>query len=370
MKKYWFQIMLFVIIAVISWIAAIEFRQMHVEENLYPSISFEKIMPLSDYGPSLKNSAGETEVYIFKGKEAGGKALIVGGTHPDEAAGYMTTYLLIENIQLEKGTIFIIPRANKSGFTHNLPQEGCPQYFEIEGQNGVRTFRYGSRLTNPIDQWPDPEIYFHYPSGQKLAGNETRNLNRSYPGRENGTLTEQIAHAIINLINQEKIDIAFDLHEASPEYPVVDAIVSPERSQEIATEAAMELEFEGLRYSMELSPYNFRGLSHREWADFTQTLPFLFESANPIQGRLRGKTDARLIKTGQDKMYLVAVNLKALTVPYDESGLPLKLRVGRHIAAWTKVVEVFSRNNPEKEIRISGLPTFDELMENGLGPYF
>ena len=343
MKKYWFQILLIICAAIISWQVSIDFIGMYESEKLYPSASLTEVKKLSRYFSEIEDSNADTDVYIFKGKKQGAKVLLLGGTHSDEAAGYMTAYLILENINIKTGTLYIIPRANNSAFTHNLPQEGLPQYFVLNGKNGKRKFRYGARITNSIDQWPDPEIYFHYPSGQKLAGNETRNLNRAYPGRPDGSFTEQIAHAIINLINTEKINLAFDLHEASPEYPVVNAIVTPEISQDIATEAAMELEFEDLRYSLESSPYNFHGLSHREWADFTESLPFLFESANPIQGRLRGKTDANLLITGIDKMYLKAVELGALTVPYSQDGLHLNVRVGRHLSAFLKILEKSAR---------------------------
>jgi len=369
-KRYWFQVILIVLVFLICWQVSVKFLWMHIPEILYPSASLSEIIKLSHYFKGLEGTNADTDIYVFKGEESGAKVLVLGGTHPDEPAGYMTAYLVLENIQISQGTIYVIPRANNSAFTHNLPQEGLPQYFEIKGQKGLRKFRYGARITNSIDQWPDPEIYFHYPSGQKLAGSETRNLNRAYPGRPDGTLTEQIAYAIIDLINTEKIDLAFDLHEASPEYPVVNAIVTPSISQDIATEATMELEFEDLRYSLESSPYNFRGLSHREWADFTETMPFLFESANPIQGRLRGKTDARLLITGKDKMYLKAATFGVLTVPYDEKGIPLKQRIGRHLAAFEKIVEIYSRYNPEKKIKFYNLPSYNELMKNGVEQYF
>ncbi len=35
----------------------------------------------------------------------------------------------------------------------------------------------GSRLTNPIHQWPDPTLYIN-PAGQKLSGADSRNFNR------------------------------------------------------------------------------------------------------------------------------------------------------------------------------------------------
>jgi hypothetical protein len=370
MKKYWFQILLLLIAVIISWHVSIEFLNMHNPEKLYPSPALMEVKKLSNYFSKIEGTKADTDIYVYKGEKEGAKVLVLGGTHPDEPAGYVAAYLILENVNINKGILYVIPRANNSAFTHNLPQEGLPQSFILNGKKGKRKFRYGARITNSTDQWPDPEIYFHYPSGQKLAGNETRNLNRAYPGRPDGTLTEQIAYAIINLINTEKIDIAIDLHEASPEYPVVNAIVSPEISQDIATEATIELEFENLRYSLESSPYNFHGLSHREWADFTESLPFLFESANPIQGRLRGKTDADLLITGKDKMYLHAAGLNALTVPYKEDGIHLNERVGRHLSAFLKILEVYSRYHPDNVIEIYGLPNYDEIITNGIENYF
>ena len=71
--------------------------------------------------------------------------------------------------------MIIIPRANNSGFSHTDYTEGAPQRFHLKGASGERWFRFGSRATNPTDQWPDPDIYVHAASGQKLSGSETRN---------------------------------------------------------------------------------------------------------------------------------------------------------------------------------------------------
>ncbi len=346
-------------------LASIEFLAMHDERPLYPSESLTRTEQLSKYNPYLKSTGGETEIFFFESGQPGGKALILGGTHPNEPAGFLTACLILENVLVEKGTLIIIPRANNSAFSHNDPMEGQPQYFHLN----AREFRFGSRITNPIHQWPDPEIYLHYPSNQKLAGNETRNLNRAYPGKADGSLTERVAFAIVNMIKQEKINLAFDLHEAAPEYPVVNAIVATERSQDIASEATIDLEMEGLSYSLEPSPYNFHGLSHREWQDFTEVFPILLETANPIQGRLRGLTDEQLVISGRDKMYLLGAELGELHVPYDSTGLPIRQRVGRHLAAVTKIMDVFSNYFPSKIISVKNIPSFEELMENGLEPY-
>jgi len=351
-------------------LVARDFRRMWQPEMLHPSPALTRILHLHDFHAPLAGTRGDAEIYCFESGQSGGKILVLGGTHPNEPAGFVAAALLVENLQVRTGSVYVIPRANSSAFTHTEPQEASPEYFTIPGKNGPRTFRFGSRFTNPIDQWPDPDIYLHYPSGQELAGSETRNLNRSYPGKPDGSLTEQIAYAIVQFIKGEKIDLAFDLHEASPEYPVVNAIVATESSQDIATEAVLELAFENLHYSLEPSPHNFRGLSHREWENFTGAKPILMETANPIQGRLRGRTDARLILSGWDRMYLKAARLGILSVPYDSTGLPLKLRVGRHLEAFAKIVEVFSRHYPDRAVQLDGIPSYQTLMAKGLREYF
>jgi hypothetical protein len=69
-------------------------------------------------------------------------------------------------------------------------------------------------------------------------------------------------------------------------------------------------------------------------------------------------------------MYLQAAGLGVLSVPYDSSGLPLKLRVGRHLEAFQKIVGVFSAHNPERAVSFSGLPGYTEIMEKGIEEYF
>lgn len=49
----------------------------------------------------------------------------------------------IENAKVEEGTVYVIPYTNRSGMTHNDPQEASPQYLNITTPSGVRKFRYG-----------------------------------------------------------------------------------------------------------------------------------------------------------------------------------------------------------------------------------
>ena len=143
---------------------------------------------------------------------------MLGGTHGDEPAGYLAAVVLVERARVHAGRLIVLPRANASGFTHNIGQEAHPQDFTIDTSAGLRRFRFGARAGNPVHQWPDPQVYFHANSGQALSGSETRNLNRAYPGRAAGSLTERLAFAITTLIEREHADLAVDLHEASPDY--------------------------------------------------------------------------------------------------------------------------------------------------------
>lgn len=362
-------ILILIFSAIIAFIAGKEFLKMRKPEPIVTGEGVTSIQKLSDYLPSLKGTSGDSDIYVFKGEEEGGSTLILGGTHGNEPSGLMAAILLVENAKVDKGTLYVIPRTNGSGFTHNDPQEGSPQRFHIKTPFGERWFRYGSRATNPLDQWPDPDVYVHASSGQNLSGNETRNINRAYPGRADGTYTEKLAYAVTELIKQNDINLTIDLHEASPEYPVINATVAHDRAMAIASQAVMNLEFEEIPMSLEPSPVSLRGLTHRELGDFTNTYAVLMETANAAQGRLRGKTDEALVLTGIDDRYVEAQKLGRLYVPYDETGHPLEERVGRHLSGIMQFITVMGENEPDKEMIVENVPIYADLMENGIGNY-
>lgn len=344
------------------------FFSMHVLDPIYPSPQLTDQKLLSDYFSSLRNTPGDTPLFIFKGKNGGGRLLILGGTHPNEPAGSLTAVLLVENLNVQSGTVIVVPWANRSAFTHNDPQEGNPQRYTIDTEAGGRHFRFGSRLTNPVHQWPDPALYTN-PSGQKLAGTECRNLNRCYPGRAKGYLTEKVAFGIMEMMRQEKIDLAFDLHESAPEYPVINAIVFHENSSEMAAMAAMELQLQDMEFRLEASPPNLRGLSHREWGDFAGVKSVLLESANASHGRLKGKPSTALILEGKDKNYVKAAQLGRLFVPFDEEGIPLRTRVARHLAAVKALLAASNELDPSKKIEVLDWPSPEGVKMEGIGPF-
>lgn len=345
-----------------------EFLSMHKEEAIFPSPGLTEKKMLSDYFPALKNTAGDTAVLIFDSAAKGGNLLILGGTHPNEPAGFMTAILLAETIRAVQGKAVIIPWANASGFTHSDPQEGSPQRFFIETPKGRRWFRLGSRVTNPVHQWPDPTIYVN-PMGQKLAGIEARNLNRAYPGKASGYLTEKVAFAVMALIQKESIGLGIDLHESAPEYPVINAIVFHENASELAAIAQMELQAEGFEFRLEASPPNLRGLTHREWGDAAGIKAVLLETPNASHGRLKGKPTISLIVDGKDKYYERASRLGRLFVPYGPEGIPLKLRVARHLAGVRALLASLKDLEPDNAIELRDMPSPADVQAKGIGAF-
>ena len=360
-----------------SLITAVLSLALAVAVMVYTGMNFlaARELPMPEYGPSvtevkmlsdwfdgLKGTNGDTPVYVLKGEKDGGKMLILGGTHANEVSGYMSAFTFIENAKIESGTVYVIPYTNHSAMTHNDPGEGNLQYFTLTTQSGERTFRYGSRATNPVDQWPDPDVYVHYPSGQRLSGSETRNINRAYPGRPDGNLTEKMAYGVATLIRTEDIGLTFDLHEASPEYPVINATVAHQDAMNIASEGCINILLGGIEMALEQSPVNFHGLTHRELGDYTDTMALLMETANASQGRLRGATSIDQVLGGQDKCYEVSEKLGMLYVPWESmGGHPIEERCGRHLQGIYEYSQAYNNANPDKLIEYSGVPGYQEM---------
>ncbi len=344
------------------------FLAMRRPDPLFPGPGVARTLPLSRWLPALADTAGETTVYVLEGRAPGATALVLGGTHADEPAGYLAAVVLVERARVAAGRLIVIPRANASGFTHNFPQEAHPSSFDVITPGGPRRFTYGARATNPVDQWPDPQVYTLRQSGQTLSGSETRNLNRTYPGRPDGTLTERVAFAIETLLRQEHVDLAIDLHEASPEYPVVNTIVAHERAGDLGAIANMKLQGAGVEIGLELSPINLHGLSHREWGDTTPALAVLMETTNPAQGRLRGRTDAALVTTGRDRFYTRAAEQHRLSVPFPPGGWPLDVRVARHLAGVRELIGSLG-DVAGSSLVLEDVPAYDEVVGRGIGAF-
>ena len=345
------------------------YRSRHLKEPVVLGPGVTAVRTLGEYFPGLKGTVNDANVYVLEGEKKGGTILVLGGSHPEEPGARLATWILAENARLEQGRLLVMNSANRSATTVTRPSGAYPADYTIPTAWGGQKFRMGDRWSNPLDQWPDPEIFIHYPSRQQLAYMDIRNLNRAYPGRPDGTLTERTCYAIIQMIKQEKVDIVIDLHEAELQYPVISTIVAHQKGQDLAAMASMVLSGEEFKIGVEYSPKALRGLSHREIGDHTDAVSLLFESPEPFLDATRGRTDAALLLTGRDEFVVRAGKRGLLFEKIDEKGWPIALRVGRHCSTLLSVADLWSQDHPERAVLIKDVPKYAEVEAKGVGAF-
>ncbi len=346
------------------------YKSRRLKEPVVLGPGVTSVKPLSTWFEPLRGTANDCNVYFLEGKEPGATMLVLGGSHPEEPAGRLVAWILAENAVVEKGRLIVVLSTNRSATTVTRLGGAYPADFSIETDFGKRTFRMGDRWTNPLDQWPDPEVYFHYPSGQQLAYVDIRNVNRVWPGRANGTLTEQTAYALMEMIKREKVDIELDLHEAELQYPVISTIVTHQRGQDMATLVSMTLtDNEGFKIGTEFSPRTLHGLSHREIGDFSQALSLLAEAPEPFLDATRGVTSTDQLLTGRDPFVVKAGQHGLLFEKIDDKGWPIAVRVGRHTSTLLQIAESWGEEHPDRPLVMTGVPRYKDLIAHGVGHY-
>lgn len=342
-------------------------RSRHLPEPVVLGPGVTDVRMLGEWFEGVRGTANDCNVYILDSGVPGATLLVLGGTHPEEPAGRLATWILAENAVVEAGRMILVLSANRSATTVTRVGGAYPPDFTIETEWGARTFRHGDRWSNPLDQWPDPEVYIHYPSGQYLAWVDVRNLNRTWPGRPDGSLTERTAYAFMELVRKERVDLVIDLHEAELQYPVISTIVTHERGQELATYVSMMLSDMEFNMGMEYSPANLHGLSHREIGDHSEAVSLLFEAPEPFLDATRGRTTREQLLTGRDEFVVRAGRAGLLFEKIDENGWPIDVRVGRHTSAILQTVEAWTDLDPDRPLIVTGVPRYEEVIEAGTG---
>lgn len=118
----------------------------------------------------MTKSELETELHILDSGKKGPTVFVIAGIHGNEVASIYACDSL-KNIVPKRGKVIILPRANK-----------------IACDNSKRTMYY------------------------------MQDLNREFPGKENGTDTQKLAWEIIGVINKDRPEIILDLHESAKAY--------------------------------------------------------------------------------------------------------------------------------------------------------
>lgn len=320
----------------------------HVTHDIRPGPGVTSTRLLSSWAPSLLNTPGDTRVFVLDGQEPGATVVVIGGTHGNEVAGIMAAIVLVERVRVQKGRLIVIPHANNSAITDVDPQRPGPPFITVGTPGGDRHFKYGSRRTRAAHQGaPDPPLYVHPASSEELPGAEARNLNRAYPGAADGTLTQRIAFAILDLIKAEKAALAFDLHEAGPESRLAWMVIAHPKNLDMAAAAVFELEVQGLSMKLEPSSASFRGLSHREWGDGSAAMAFLFETPSPSMVDDTSRVDF-----------------------VNDPRLPLAKRVGGHLASLAAVLAAYNAEaGAGATVAWLDLPTMAEVEKAGVGAF-
>ncbi len=342
-------------------------RSRRLEEPVVLSPGVTRVKTLGEYFEGVRGTVNDCNVYFFEGDAPGATVLVMGGTHPEEPASRLAAWLLAENAVMEAGRLIVVLSANRSASTVTRVGGAYPPDFAIPTDWGERTFRLGDRWSNPLDQWPDPEVYIHYPSGQYLAYVDVRNLNRTWPGRADGSLTERTTYAFMELIRQEGVDLFIDLHEAELQYPVISTIVAHDTGEELAAFVSMMLSDMEFKMGMEYSPKTLHGLSHREVGDHSDAVSLLFEAPEPFLDATRGKTTREQLLTGKDEFVVKAGEAGLLFESIDENGWPIDVRVGRHTSTILMTLESWTDLNPGRPLILRGVPRYEEVIARGLG---
>lgn len=315
---------------------------------------------LSDYFSSIKKTNMDTPVYILDSGKPGATMLLMGGTHPRELAGAVAATVMIENASVTRGKLIVIPCTNASAMSVKDTNGIVPHYLPIKTRSGMRFLTYGDRRTDILDQGVDDPDKFVHPSGFSLKnGAEARNLNRAYPGDPDGTPTQKLAFAIMELIRKEKVDFNLDLHESgTPDYHIdrkngevkrgsrlAYMLICNPKAVEIGATAFFGLEEKGISLRLDQSNPSFRGLSHYEIGKITECSSFLSETPNPGQDEWREVPDVI-----NDPVY------------------PLKKRVGTDLEIIRFLAESYGELM-EKEIIIDNIPLYKDMIKKGVGAF-
>ena len=156
-------------------------------------------------------------------------------------------------------------------------------------------------------------------------------------------------------------------------------------AKKIATRAQLKMEDNDVLIKVEDSPANLHGLTHRELGTYTNSLVFLCETSNASQGKIRGAFTSDLITSGNDKFYNRLVerdnsdNDPTNNVIY-AAPCDISIRVARHIYAIMEIINGYNKlyNSIEGlpqdvkdlgKLEVSGVPSYDDVVDNGVGHY-
>ena len=284
-----------VITGAITVVSGVQFYQhRHHQLPIVAGPGVTRVVDLSKYGAGLKGTMADTKVFFLEGKEPGGKALVMANTHANEPDGILAALIFIENALVEK----------RHAHRHSAVQQQRQPLHQAR-VTAIRCSMKSRRRGEPRSSGSAIAVHHRWISGPTRMSTCTTRTDsccrfwmpgtQTEPGRDARTarLMERVTDAVMRLLKQERVDIAIDVHGAETMFPVTNCIVAPEKSMRIATMASLTVTaMEGFENHVEPSPQGFRGLSHREIGDYSETLPFLLEAPFPFLDQPTGPKTA------------------------------------------------------------------------------
>ena len=312
------------------------------------------IEKFSDYSPNLKDTLGDANIYKIEGVKPGPSALILGGCHPNEPSGQLAATLLLENLEVEAGTIYIVTETFKSVYTNDSPEKSKDSYYNINTQNGTRKFKFGTQT-------------------------DISKIHNSYPGKADGTTFEKTAYAVTQLIKQNDIAMTIDLRESTPNYFPINTIIAHEDAVAVASMAHMFVMFQGVKISVDQSPTSLLNLSHRALGDHTDTLAMQSLVSSVAKVKENGPEIESLILPGEN------ISWNESDTTYAEP-LSVTEGVARHIITINELLNAYNeelsygdggifgrilngKRLVEGMFTVHNIPSYDEIIENGVGYY-
>ena len=155
MRKAVFSLVFLLLLATSGWSF---YSSRNLAEAVVLSPGVTKVARLSDYFGGIRGTVNDANVYFFEGEEPGATMFVMGGTHPEEPAGRLASWLFAENLVMEQGRMIVVLSANRSATTVTRIGGAYPPDFTIPTDWGQQTFRHGDRWSNPLDQFREIRV--------------------------------------------------------------------------------------------------------------------------------------------------------------------------------------------------------------------
>ena len=340
------------------------YKSRHLKEPVVIGPGVTQVKKLSAYFPALRGTANDENIYILEGANKGGAVLILGGSHPEEPAARLTTWLLTENAKAGPGPR-LRPQFGQPERDDRDPAErrlsGQLYHPDRMGRADVPDGRplgessgpmARSRSLYPLSDAPEPGLHGRPQPQPDLAGPGQRHAHREDVLRPDRSSSRRRG----SISSSTSTRPSSSIRSSAPSSPIRrDWMSRPWPPWSSRTRSS--------RWGWRNRRWSCRGLSHREIGDHTDAVPLLFETPEPFLDATRGRTDEKLLLEGKDEFVVRAGKRGLLFEKIDEKGWPIDVRVGRHCSTILQVLAVWSQDHGDKAVVLTNLPKYAEVIE-------